>query len=61
LPNAQYQSLACAASLLTIQTQQENTFASASMYTMISKPLSDPCLIGLILIDNDLLVELSFL
>src|SRR5271157_1325583 len=30
LPNAQYQSLACAASLLTIQTQQENTFARAS-------------------------------
>src|SRR5208283_414376 len=31
LPNAQYQSLACAASLLTIQTQQENTFARASI------------------------------
>src|SRR5271157_1977046 len=33
LPNAQYQSLACAASLLTIQTQQENTFARASRIT----------------------------
>src|SRR5271169_5254381 len=31
LPNAQYQSLACAASLLAIQTQQENTFARASL------------------------------
>src|SRR5208337_1838426 len=29
-PNAQYQSLACAASLSAIQTQQENTFARAS-------------------------------
>src|SRR5271157_5089416 len=35
LPNAQYQSLACAASLLTIQTQQENTFARASDYCEI--------------------------
>src|SRR5271157_1265656 len=34
LPNAQYQSLACAASLLTIQTQQENTFARASYYLL---------------------------
>src|SRR5208337_3472175 len=35
LPNAQYQSLACAASLLTIQTQQENTFARASEHLTI--------------------------
>src|SRR5208283_2315117 len=33
LPNAQYHSLACAASLSVIQTQQENTFARASSVT----------------------------